>query len=68
MAFSLKNLFLKEGAIERANATYKARIAEINEKAELDKLNIEAARLVNNENYETAKAANNAAFKEAWAK
>jgi cell shape-determining protein MreC len=49
-----------------ANATYKARMAEIREKEELDALGREAARLANDENLKAKLAENNAKLKAAW--
>lgn len=60
------NAAKRKAARAANNARFKARIAEINEKAELDALSIEAARLANRETFRSAIAENNEKLKEAW--
>lgn len=64
---ALIDLFIDRKKLAKANATYKARMATIKEKEELDALSLEAARLANKESFKSAMRENNRVFKEKMA-
>lgn len=67
MFAAMKENAAKRKAARKANTErFRARMAEINEKAELDKLSLEAARLANLETFKAKMRDNNATFKKAW--
>lgn len=65
---SILKWFLKPGALEKANAKYRERMAEIDAKSTIQEAELITRKAANKEKFDKAIAENNQKLKEAWGK